>query len=65
LQGQLLPGLSLVLAPAGSVAPAGSAAVGAEPGAGPLPILTFPGNLGQADTLHLAWQWMEGQLSPP
>jgi uncharacterized protein YgbK (DUF1537 family) len=59
LQGQLLPGLSLVLAPAGS------AAVGSEPGAGPLPILTFPGNLGQADTLHLAWQWMEGQLSPP
>jgi hypothetical protein len=50
------------------LAPAGSAAVEAEPGAGPLgplPILTFPGNLGQADTLHLAWQWMEGQLSPP
>ncbi len=66
LQGQLLPGLSLVLAPV--LAPAGSAAVEAEPGAGPLgplPILTFPGNLGQADTLHLAWQWMEGQLSPP
>jgi uncharacterized protein YgbK (DUF1537 family) len=66
LQGQLLPGLSLVLAPV--LAPAGSAAVEAEPGAGPLgplPILTFPGNLGQANTLHLAWQWMEGQLSPP
>ena len=58
LQGQVLPGLSLVLTPAGS------AGAGAESGAEPLPILTFPGNLGQADTLHLAWQWMEGQLSP-
>ena len=58
LQGQLLPGLSLVLTPPGS------AVVGGEEGAAPLPILTFPGNLGQADTLHLAWQWMEGQLSP-
>jgi len=58
LQGQLLPGLSLVLTRPGS------AVVGAEPGAAPLPILTFPGNLGQADTLHLAWRWMEGQLSP-
>ena len=57
LQGQLLPGLSLVLTPPGS------AVVGGEEGAAPLPILTFPGNLGQADTLHLAWQWMEGQLS--
>jgi uncharacterized protein YgbK (DUF1537 family) len=58
LQGQLLPGLSLVLTPPGS------AVVGGEEEAAPLPILTFPGNLGQADTLHLAWQWMEGQLSP-
>jgi uncharacterized protein YgbK (DUF1537 family) len=58
LQGQVLPGLSLVLTPAGS------AVAAAESGAAPLPILTFPGNLGQADTLRLAWQWMEGQLSP-
>ena len=45
LQGQLLPGLSLV-----------------RPSAGPcrgLPILTFPGNLGGADTLRDAWQRME------
>jgi uncharacterized protein YgbK (DUF1537 family) len=43
LQGQLLPGLSLVLAAVG-------------PG---LPVLTFPGNLGEADTLRQAWAWME------
>ena len=45
LEGQLLPGLSLV-----------------RPSAGPfsgLPILTFPGNLGRADTLRGAWQRME------
>ena len=42
LQGQLLPGLSLVLA-----------------GPGALPLLTFPGNLGDAGTLHEAWRWME------
>ena len=45
LQGQLLPGLSLVLAP-----------VAGGPG---LPVLTFPGNLGEADTLRQAWAWME------
>jgi uncharacterized protein YgbK (DUF1537 family) len=37
LQGQLLPGLSLVLA-------------------GDLPVITFPGNLGDQGTLRLAWQ---------
>ena len=44
LQGQLLPGLSLVLADLPE----------------PLPVLTFPGNLGDGDTLRLAWRWMEG-----
>jgi uncharacterized protein YgbK (DUF1537 family) len=45
LEGQLLPGLSLV-----------------RPSAGPcsrVPILTFPGNLGGADTLRDAWQRMQ------
>ncbi len=45
LEGQLLPGLSLV-----------------RPSAGPLqglPILTFPGNLGDATTLREAWQRMQ------
>ncbi|MCS5691548.1 four-carbon acid sugar kinase family protein [Cyanobium sp. FGCU-6] len=45
LQGQLLPGLSVVLVP-----------VAGGPG---LPVLTFPGNLGDADTLRQAWAWME------
>jgi uncharacterized protein YgbK (DUF1537 family) len=51
LQGQLLPGLSLVLA-----------------GPDALPLLTFPGNLGDAGTLHEAWRWMEdgdAACSPP
>jgi uncharacterized protein YgbK (DUF1537 family) len=43
LQGQLLPGLSLVRVPATG-----------------LPVLTFPGNLGDADTLLAAWRLMEG-----
>jgi len=42
LQGQLLPGLSLVLA-----------------GPDALPVLTFPGNLGDAGTLYAAWRRME------
>jgi uncharacterized protein YgbK (DUF1537 family) len=46
LQGQLLPGLSLVLTPAESETPG-------------LPVLTFPGNLGEADTLRQAWEQME------
>jgi uncharacterized protein YgbK (DUF1537 family) len=48
LQGQLLPGLSLVLA-----------------GPAALPLLTFPGNLGDADTLHQAWRRMEGDARAP
>ncbi|MFY8150183.1 MAG: four-carbon acid sugar kinase family protein [Prochlorococcaceae cyanobacterium] len=52
LRGQLLPGLSLVQPVAG---------------AGPLeglPILTFPGNLGDAATLHRSWHWMERGREP-
>jgi uncharacterized protein YgbK (DUF1537 family) len=47
LQGQLLPGLSLVLPAQTSGAAAG------------LPVLTFPGNLGEAETLATAWRWLE------
>ena len=46
LQGQLLPGLSLVLAECGS-------------GEQALPVLTFPGNLGDEGTLWQAWRRME------
>ncbi len=46
LQGQLLPGLSLVLTPAPAAVPG-------------LPVLTFPGNLGEAQTLRQAWERME------
>ena len=52
LQGQLLPGLSLVLTPADGAVPA-------------LPVLTFPGNLGERGTLRQAWRCMEGQGSAP
>jgi uncharacterized protein YgbK (DUF1537 family) len=52
LQGQLLPGLSLVLVPE---TPSSQAA-----GLAGLPVLTFPGNLGDAHTLEIAWRWMEG-----
>jgi uncharacterized protein YgbK (DUF1537 family) len=45
LEGQLLPGLSLVRPSEGRHAA--------------LPILTFPGNLGSADTLRDAWQRMD------
>ncbi|MEA5399582.1 nucleotide-binding domain containing protein, partial [Synechococcus sp. BA-124 BA4] len=55
LQGQLLPGLSLVLAATEPVP-------GGHPG--PLPVLTFPGNLGDGDTLWEAWRWMEAQAGP-
>jgi uncharacterized protein YgbK (DUF1537 family) len=47
LQGQLLPGLSLVLTPPEAAVPQ-------------LPVLTFPGNLGDAGTLRQAWRCMEG-----
>ena len=51
LQGQLLPGLSLVLTPSD----------GQVPG---LPVLTFPGNLGDSETLRAAWGLMEGPQHP-
>ena len=50
LQGQLLPGLSLVLTPAAAAVPR-------------LPVLTFPGNLGRADTLVDAWRLLEGSAA--
>jgi len=46
LKGQLLPGLSLVCAD--TYLPAKG-----------LPVVTFPGNLGQKETLSLAWRLME------
>ncbi len=52
LQGQLLPGLSLVLADLPVERP------GEEQAA--LPVLTFPGNLGDDDSLRSAWGRMEG-----
>ena len=59
LQGQLLPGLSLVL-------PAAAGSTGTVPAAlKGLPILTFPGNLGAGDTLLRCWQWMEGLPPSP
>ncbi len=54
LQGQLLPGLSLVLADLPVERPGEAAAPAA------LPVLTFPGNLGDDDTLLQAWRRMEG-----
>ena len=52
LQGQLLPGLSLVLADLPPERPDVEQAA--------LPVLTFPGNLGDDDSLRLAWRRMEG-----
>ena len=46
LQGQLLPGLSVVLTPADTRVPG-------------LPVITFPGNLGDATGLRSAWRLME------
>ena len=54
LQGQMMPGLSLVLAPE---APGGDS--GGVPGAAGLPVLTVPGNLGQGDTLLQLWRQLE------
>lgn len=45
LQGQLLPGLSVVFTPADAKVPG-------------LPVITFPGNLGDASGLRQAWQLM-------
>ena len=47
LQGQVLPGLSLVLTPAAAPVPR-------------LPVVTFPGNLGDPETLHQVWRLLEG-----
>jgi uncharacterized protein YgbK (DUF1537 family) len=53
LQGQLFAGLSLVLTPPGG-------------GRAGLPVVTFPGNLGDADGLRNAWRLLErGQASEP
>ena len=56
LEGQLLPGLSLVR-------PLICGELLADPSAAAdvagLPIITFPGNLGDASTLTQAWRWME------
>ncbi|MFN9623455.1 MAG: four-carbon acid sugar kinase family protein [Cyanobacteriota bacterium] len=49
LRGQLLPGLSLVEVPDDR----GGGLEG-------LPVVTFPGNLGDEDTLDIAWRRMEG-----
>jgi uncharacterized protein YgbK (DUF1537 family) len=64
LQGQLLPGLSLVVVPA-SVATQGPdtgvfAPRGPDHRLAGLPVVTFPGNLGDAETLDAAWRLMEG-----
>ena len=50
LEGQLLPGLSLLR-------PAGAGVPGALAG---LPLITFPGNLGDGQTLLESWRLMEG-----
>jgi uncharacterized protein YgbK (DUF1537 family) len=50
LQGQLLPGLSLVL-------------TGPEARVSALPVLTFPGNLGDASTLHQALALIEAMAA--
>jgi uncharacterized protein YgbK (DUF1537 family) len=46
LQGQLRPGLSVVLTPTDAKVPG-------------LPVITFPGNLGDASGLRQAWLLME------
>jgi len=57
LQGQLQPGLSLVLVPAAESPRAAPARV---EGIEALPLVTVPGNLGEADTLVRLWQRLEG-----
>jgi uncharacterized protein YgbK (DUF1537 family) len=55
LEGQLLPGLSLVR----SMSSLDQGLREQEP-SDPLPVITFPGNLGEPDTLTEAWRWLEG-----
>ena len=52
LQGQLQPGLSLVITPEEARVPR-------------LPVVTFPGNLGQADSLVAAWRLLENPAGAP
>jgi len=54
----LLPGLSLVRPLAASVS-GGTGEACADRGLTGLPVITFPGNLGDADTLTEAWRLME------
>ncbi|MEJ6586048.1 MAG: nucleotide-binding domain containing protein, partial [Synechococcus sp. ChBW.bin.23] len=54
LEGQLLPGLSLV-----RQIPALDQAHEELERMDPLPVITFPGNLGESDTLTDAWRWFE------
>ena len=53
LEGQLFPGLSLVRAITSSA--------NIEQDGSPLPVITFPGNLGTEDTLKDAWLLFEGE----
>ena len=55
LEGQLLPGLSLVR----SIPALDQDLRELEP-SDSLPVITFPGNLGEPDTLTEAWRWLEG-----
>jgi uncharacterized protein YgbK (DUF1537 family) len=75
LQGQLLPGLSLVTAMLdremadrqmvnqGRPDPHKGLGDGTEVSAVALPVLTFPGNLGDSGTLRQAWRLMEDEAS--
>lgn len=58
LEGQLMPGLSLVRPLAASVS-GGTGEACADRGLTGLPVITFPGNLGDADSLSEAWRLME------
>jgi len=58
LEGQLLPGLSVVR-PLQTPEPGTSGEARQGRGVTGLPVITFPGNLGDADTLTEAWRLME------
>ena len=55
LEGQLFLGLSLV-----RPIPALDQVLGELEPSEPLPVITFPGNLGEPGTLTEAWRWLEG-----
>ncbi|EAQ70157.1 putative sugar and nucleotide-binding domains containing protein [Synechococcus sp. RS9909] len=59
LEGQLLPGLSLVRPMGVDPKPMGDCSDADRDAVAGLPILTFPGNLGDPSTLAEAWRWME------